>query len=326
MKRVLITGITGMAGSHLADFLLSNHPEVEVIGTKRYRSPRQNIVHLEGQIEMLDCDLMDASSARKLIADTKPDFIFHLAALSYVPDSWKQPQAYLNNNTTMQLNLFEAIREVGIDPVIQVALSSEQYGKVTEADLPLTEESPIRPISPYAVSKVTQDMMAYQYHQTYGLKVIRTRTFNHEGPRRGEMFVTSNFAKQIVQIEAGKKPPVIFVGNLESCRDWSDVRDIVKAYWLAVNHCTPGDVYVISSGTLRTVRSMLEELLANSKVNVEIVVDPDRLRPSDVVLLQGDSSKFRKQTGWEPTYTFEQTMSDLLEYWRRTAGVEQEIR
>lgn len=326
MKRVLITGITGMAGSHLADFLLANEPDVEIIGTKRYRSPRQNIAHLEKTIELIDCDLMDPSAARRLIVATKPDYIFHLAALSYVPDSWKSPQTYLTNNSCMQLNLFESIREAGIDPVIQVALSSEQYGNVAEADLPLTEESPIRPISPYAVSKVTQDMMAYQYYHSYGLKVIRTRTFNHEGPRRGEMFVTSNFAKQIVEIEAGKKPPVIFVGNLESCRDWSDVRDIVKAYWLGVNHCTPGDVYVISSGTLRTVRSMLEELLSYSTVKVEIVVDPDRLRPSDVVLLQGDSSKFRKQTGWAPTYTFEQTMSDLLEYWRRAAHVEQEIR
>lgn len=315
-----------MAGSHLADFLLANEPDVEIIGTKRYRSPRQNIAHLEKTIELIDCDLMDPSAARRLIVATKPDYIFHLAALSYVPDSWKSPQTYLTNNSCMQLNLFESIREAGIDPVIQVALSSEQYGNVAEADLPLTEESPIRPISPYAVSKVTQDMMAYQYYHSYGLKVIRTRTFNHEGPRRGEMFVTSNFAKQIVEIEAGKKPPVIFVGNLESCRDWSDVRDIVKAYWLGVNHCTPGDVYVISSGTLRTVRSMLEELLSYSTVKVEIVVDPDRLRPSDVVLLQGDSSKFRKQTGWAPTYTFEQTMSDLLEYWRRAAHVEQEIR
>lgn len=326
MKRVLITGITGMAGSHLADYLLANESCLEVIGTKRYRSPRQNIAHLENKIELIDCDLMDASATRKLIAATKPDYIFHLAALSFVPDSWKAPQVYLTTNSVMQLNVFEAIREVGIDPVIQIALSSEQYGNVSEADLPLTEESPIRPISPYAVSKVTQDMMAYQYHQSYGLKVIRTRTFNHEGPRRGEMFVTSNFAKQIVEIEAGRKPPVIFVGNLDSCRDWSDVRDIVRAYWLGVNYCTPGDVYVISSGTLRTVRSMLDELLAHSSVRVEVVVDPDRLRPSDVVLLQGDSSKFRNQTGWEPTVTFEQTMFDILEYWRRNAYVEQEIR
>jgi GDP-4-dehydro-6-deoxy-D-mannose reductase len=325
MKRVLITGITGMAGSHLADYLLKNHPEIDVVGTKRYRSQRQNIAQIESKVELVDCDFMDASSTRKLIKDTRPDVIFHLAALSFVPDSWKAPATYLHTNTLMQLNIFEAVRECAIDPVIQVALSSEQYGKVDPADLPLTEESPIKPISPYAVSKVTQDMMAYQYFQSYGLKVVRTRTFNHEGPRRGEQFVTSNFAKQIAEIEMGLRPPVILVGNLEASRDWSDVRDVVRAYWLGVNHCVPGDVYVISSGTMRTVRSMLEMMLSMSTAKVEIVVDPDRLRPSDVMLLQGDSSKFRAATGWEPMYSFEQTVQDSLDYWRAATKIHSNI-
>lgn len=323
MKRVLITGITGMAGSHLSDYLLANHPELQVFGTKRYRSQKQNIDHLQSKIELHDCDLLEPSAVLKLIQLTRPDYIFHLAALSYVPDSWRTPSVHLTTNAGMQLNLFEAIRETGIDPVVQVALSSEEYGKVDPADLPLTEDSPLRPISPYAVSKVTQDFLAYQYFHSYGIKVVRTRTFNHEGPRRGEQFVTANFAKQIAEIELGLRPPVIFVGNLESSRDWSDVRDVVRAYWLAVNHCKHGEVYNISSGTLRSVRQMLELMVSMStKQAIEVVTDPDRLRPSDVVLLQGDSTKFREATKWAPQISFEQTIQDTLDYWRMRLGAE----
>ncbi len=315
-KRVLITGTTGMVGSHLADFLLAEHPEVELVGTKRWRSNLSCAKHLERKMRFVDCDLTDAFSTLKLIREYRPDFIFHLAAQSYVLDSWTNPQSTITDNVTMQLNLFEAMRAAEVDAVIQVALSSEEYGKVLEHELPITERNPLRPLSPYAVSKVAQDLLAYQYFQSYGLKAIRTRAFNHEGPRRGEVFVTSNFAKQIAEIEAGLREPVVHVGNLESRRDWTDVRDMVRAYWLAVHHCTPGDDYVIATGVARTIKEMLDLLLSLTKTKIEVRPDPLRMRPSDVLVLQGDASKFKACTGWETTVAFEQTMSDMLDYWR----------
>jgi GDP-4-dehydro-6-deoxy-D-mannose reductase len=314
--KVLITGITGMAGSHLADYLLANEPNARIFGTKRWRSQTANIEHLPDKVTLIDCDLTDSSACMELIARTQPDYVFHLAAQSFVPDSWKNPHATITDNIGMQLNLFEAIRLHKLDPVIQVALSSEEYGKVYTHETPITESNPLRPLSPYAVSKVAQDMLAYQYHQSHKLRVIRTRTFNHEGPRRGEVFVTSNFAKQIAQIELGLSPAVIKVGNMHAQRDWSDVRDIVRAYWLAVHHCLPGEDYVIASGVARSIQSMLDFLLSLSSKKIEIQIDPERLRPSDVEVLQGDSTKFRKATGWEPRISFEQTMEDLLNYWR----------
>lgn len=315
-KRVLITGITGMAGSHLADLLLAEAPDYEIFGTKRWRSSLANVAHLDGKVKFIDCNLTDSTACLKLIETTRPDYVFHLAAQSFVPHSWQNPNATLSDNIMMQLHLFEAIRSVGIDPVIQIALSSEEYGKVLPNEVPVKENNPLRPLSPYAVSKVAQDMLAYQYNQSYGFKTIRTRAFNHEGPRRGEVFVTSNFAKQIAEIEAGLKPPQLKVGNLNARRDWSDVRDVARAYWLSVQHCVPGEEYVIASGQTRSIQELLDFLLSQTKSKIEIVIDPTRLRPSDVELLQGDPSKFIKATGWKPRYTFEQTMGDLLEYWR----------
>lgn len=321
MTRVLITGITGMVGSHLAEYLLREQPQCQVFGLKRWRSNLINIEQIKDQITLVDCDMLDPHGCFDAIKSIKPDYIFHLAAQSYVPDSWKNPQLTLIGNIQMQLNLFEAIRQVGIDPVVQVALSSEEYGRVLPSELPISEKNPLRPLSPYAVSKVTQDVLAYQYFESYGLKVIRTRAFNHEGPRRGEVFVTSNFAKQIAEIEAGIKMPVIHVGNLDAQRDWLDVRDVVRAYWIATQVCTPGDDYVISSGVSRSIRDMLNHLLTLTDCKIDIQTDPQRLRPSDVELLLGDSSKFRQKTGWKPEIDFNQTMSDLLDYWRGRLGV-----
>ena len=315
MKKALITGITGMAGSHLADHLLTVG-DVKVFGTKRWRSREDNISHIKDSVTFYDCDLRDYKNVQDTLNEVKPDFIFHLAAQSFVPTSWESPAATIKDNAEMQVNVFEAVRELGIDPVIQIALSSEEYGLVLPDEVPMNEDNPLRPLSPYAVSKVTQDMMGYQYHQSYGLKVIRTRTFNHEGPRRGDVFVTSNFAKQIAEIEAEKKKPIIEVGNLEAKRDWTDVRDIAKAYWLAVNKCEPGEVYVLASGETRTVQEMLDTLLGFSEVKVEVIQDPKRMRPSDVEVLWGDYSKFNKATGWKPSIPFEKMMEDLLNYWR----------
>jgi GDP-4-dehydro-6-deoxy-D-mannose reductase len=312
--RALITGITGFVGSHLAEFLLDKG--VEVHGISRFRSSTENIEGILRRIELHDGDLADAHALRRIVPEVKPDFIFHLGAQSFVPSSWASPAATMESNLLGSVHLFEAVREAGINPVIQIAGSSEEYGAVDRSALPITEQTPLKPLSPYAVSKVAMDYLGYQYYRSYGLRVIRTRAFNHEGPRRGESFVTSNFAKQIAEIEAGLKPPVIMVGNLEAERDYTDVRDVVKAYWLAVHKARPGDVYNICSGKAYTISAMLDLLLSMSHVKVEVRTDPARLRPSDVPVLLGDCSKFRAVTGWQPEIPFEQTMSDLLNYWR----------
>jgi GDP-4-dehydro-6-deoxy-D-mannose reductase len=316
--KVLITGITGFAGSHLAELLTAEHPEVEVFGTYRWRSRMDNIEHLRGKFQLLETDLRDYTSVARALDRARPDFIFHLAAQSFVPASWSAPSETLTTNITSQTNLFEAIRNLGLDPVVQIACSSEQYGLVHPEETPIKETNPLRPLSPYAVSKVAQDFLAYQYFQSYGLKAIRTRGFNHTGPRRGQVFVTSNFCSQVAAIELGLQEPVIRVGNLEAIRDFTDVRDMVRAYWLAVQHARPGEVYNIASGKGIHIREMLDRLLALASVKVEIEVDPDRLRPSDVEILIGDSSKFRADTGWEPRIPFDQTLRDLLDYWRET--------
>jgi GDP-4-dehydro-6-deoxy-D-mannose reductase len=316
MKRVLITGITGFAGSHLADHVLAEHPGVEVLGTYRWRSRRDNIEHLEGKIRLLECDLGDMTALRSTLAAARPDAIFHLAAQSFVPTSWSSPAETFHVNVTGQIHLFEAIRSLGIDPVVQIACSSEEYGLVHKDETPIREDNPLRPLSPYAVSKVAQDFLAYQYFRSYGLRAIRTRGFNHEGPRRGEVFVMSNFAKQIAAIEAGEQVPVIRVGNLDSVRDFTDVRDMVRAYWLAAERGEPGEVYNIASGRGITIREMLDRLLAMARVEVAVETDPARLRPSDVEVLLGDSSKFRAATGWAPRIPLEQTLADSLDYWR----------
>ena len=316
--RALITGITGFAGSHLAEYLLAEHPDVEVFGTYRWRSRMDNIEHLRAKIKLLEADLRDLTSVHAALDRARPDFIFHLAAQSFVPSSWTAPNETLTTNIVSQTNLFEAIRSLRLDPVVQLACSSEQYGLVHPDEVPIKETNPLRPLSPYAVSKVAQDYLGYQYFQSYGLKAIRTRGFNHTGPRRGQVFVTSNFCSQVAAIELGQQEPVIRVGNIEAIRDFTDVRDMVRAYWLAVNHGKPGEVYNVATGTGIRIRDMLDRIIALANVEVKIEVDPERLRPSDVEILIGDSSKFRADTGWAPRIPFEQTLRDLLDYWRRT--------
>ena len=322
--RALITGITGFAGSHLAEFLLAEHPEVAVFGTYRWRSRMDNVEHLRSRIKLLEADLRDYTSVYNSLDRSKPDFIFHLAAQSFVPSSWTAPNETLTTNIAGQTNLFEAVRALRIDPVVQIACSSEQYGLVLPDEVPIKETNPLRPLSPYAVSKVAQDYLGYQYFQSYGLKAIRTRGFNHTGPRRGQVFVTSNFCSQVAAIELGLQEPVIRVGNIEAIRDFTDVRDMVRAYWLAVNHGKPGEVYNIASGQGIRIREMLDRVIALADVDVRVEVDPERLRPSDVEILIGDSTKFRADTGWEPRIPFEQTLRDLLAYWRRTLAARQQ--
>ena len=313
--KALITGITGFAGSHLVDYLLAEQPQVEIFGTYRWRSPRNLISHVRGQVELIETDLRDLASTTAMLERVQPDFIFHLAAQSFVPASWSAPAATLDTNILGQTNLFEGVRRLGLDPVIQIACSSEEYGLVYPEETPIKETNPLRPLSPYAVSKVTQDFLGYQYFQSYGMKVIRTRGFNHTGPRRGEVFVTSNFAKQLAYIRAGKAEPVIHVGNLNAVRDFTDVRDMVRAYWLAVTKAKPGEVYNIATGEGITIQELLDRLIDLAGVEVEVRPDPARMRPSDVEILVGDSSKFQEDTGWKPEIPFDQTLKDTIDYW-----------
>jgi GDP-4-dehydro-6-deoxy-D-mannose reductase len=314
--RVLITGITGFAGSHLAEHILAHHPDVEVQGIVRWRSRMENIVAIRQKVELYEADLKDLVSLQICLAHIKPDRIFHLAAQSFVPTSWKCPAETFAINAIGQVNLFEAVRSLKLSPRIHIAGSSEEYGQVFESEVPMKETNPLRPLSPYAVSKVAQDLLAFQYFRSYGIHTVRTRGFNHTGPRRGEVFATSSFAKQIAEIEKGKRDPVIRVGNLEAKRDFTDVRDMVEAYWLSLEKGEAGEVYNIGSGIARPVKEVLETLLSMSKVKVRIEIEEARLRPSDVPILLADASKFVRLTGWKPRIPFEQTLRDLLDYWR----------
>lgn len=313
--KVLITGITGFVGSHLAEYCLARG-DVEVFGSVRWRSRMENVEHILDKMELIDCDLRDAGAVKHCLRDVKPDYIFHLAAQSFVPTSWKAPAETLVTNIVGQLNIFEAVRDLELSCRIQIAGSSEEYGLVHEDEVPIKETNPFRPLSPYGVSKVGQDLLGYQYHMSYGMDVVRTRAFNHTGPRRGEVFVCSNFAKQIVLIEKGKKEPVIEVGNLDAKRDFTDVRDMVGGYWLALEKGEPGEVYNIGSGKAIVIKDLLQMLLEMTDVQIEVRQDPQRMRPSDVQILLADSTKFRKLTGWEPKIPFEKTLEDLLNYWR----------
>jgi len=314
--KVLITGITGFAGSHLADFILSQHKDVKVYGFLRWRSRRDNIDHILDKINLYEADLKDIVSLKKALSQIKPDRIFHLAAQSFVPTSWNCPAETFSINAIGEINLFEAVISLGINPRIQIAGSSEEYGLVHPDEVPMKEDNHLRPLSPYAVSKVAQDLLAYQYFKSYGLHTVRTRGFNHTGPRRGDVFICSNFAKQIAMIEKNKQEPVMYVGNLDAKRDFTDVRDMVRAYWLSLEKGKKGDVYNIGTGKTYRIQEILDRLLSLTEDDIEIKVDPRRLRPSDVPVLLSDSTKFRKISGWEPKIPFSQSLKDLLDFWR----------
>ncbi|MFC2169228.1 GDP-mannose 4,6-dehydratase [Acidobacteriota bacterium] len=314
--RVLITGITGFAGSHLAEYILENHPDIKIYGTIRWRSRMENIHHIQDKISLAEADLKDIVSLKKCLEEIKPDRIFHLAAQSFVPTSWKMPKETFMINAIGQINLFEAILALNLSVKIHIAGSSEEYGLVNHDEVPMKETNPLRPLSPYAVSKVAQDLLAWQYFKSYGLKVVRTRGFNHTGPRRGDVFICSNFAKQLAEIEKGIREPLIYVGNLEAKRDFTDVRDIVRGYWFSLEKGKEGDVYNIGTGKSYSMKEVLDILLSLCKLEVKVEVDPSRLRPSDVPHLLSDCTKFRQLSGWEPKIPFRETLRDLLNYWR----------
>lgn len=315
--KVLITGITGMVGSHLADYILDNHPDVEVHGLVRWRSPRENIQHILDRVNLHLGDLRDPNSLIEVLREVKPDRIFHLAAQSFVTASFSAPADTIATNVIGTTNLLDAVRITGLDPRIHVCSSSEVYGQVTQKDIPIKESLGFRPASPYAVSKVGEDMIAFQYFTSYGMHTVRTRMFTHTGPRRGDVFAESFFAKQVAEIEAGLHPGPIRVGNLDSVRTFTDVRDAVRAYWLLLEHCPAGEVYNIGGDHPVTIREVVEKIMSMACCKVTHEVDPALLRPSDVTLQIPDSSKFRAATGWKPEIPLERTLRDLLEYHKK---------
>lgn len=313
--KVLITGVTGFVGSHLAEFCLARG-DVEVLGTYRWRSPRDNIEHIK-DLELIEVDLLDFASVQKALQRVRPDWIFHLAAQSYVPTSWSAPTHTLQTNILGQVHLFEAMRALDLlDTRFLVVGSSEEYGLVHANEVPIRETNPLRPLSPYGVSKVAQDLLGFQYFRSYGLLTVRTRAFNHGGPRRGEVLLPSDFAKQIAEIEEGLAEPIVKVGSLDPVRDFTDVRDIVRAYWLALEKGETGEVYNIGSGNSPSIGELLERLLQFTDVSIEVRQVPEKMRPSDVERLVGDSSKFRDRTGWAPQITLDTMLRDTLDYWR----------
>ena len=322
--KALITGITGMVGSHLADFLLSE-TDWDIYGMCRWRSPLDNVSHLldranrSDRLKFLSADLRDYISLLNVVEEVQPDYVFHLAAQSYPSTSFTSPLDTLDTNILGTVRLLEVLRRCsGIDPVIHVCASSEVYGRVPREKLPINEECSFHPASPYAISKVGTDLLGRYHTEAHGQKVITTRMFTHTGPRRGDVFAESTFAKQIAMIEAGQIPPVLKVGNLDSLRTWADVRDAVRAYYLLVTvNPIAGQSYNIGGTYSCTIRQMLDYLLSlSSRKDIRVEVDPQRLRPIDADLQVPDTSKFHRHTGWEPEISFEKTMTDLLEYWR----------
>jgi GDP-mannose 4,6-dehydratase len=315
-KRILITGITGFVGSHLAEYIIGKKEKHRIYGLCRWRSPKDNLKEIYKKITPLEGDLGDLGCLIRNIKRAKPDFIFHLAAQSYVLTSFNSPVHTMSTNVIGTANVLEAVRISGLDPIVHICSSSEVYGQVTKKDIPISEECPFRPASPYAVSKVGEDMVALQYWLSYGTRTIRTRMFTHTGPRRGDVFAMSSFAKQIAAAELGLVKPVVRVGNLDSVRTFCDVRDAVRAYWIMVHKCPPGEVYNIGGNRTMTIREALKILLAFAKIRLQIKVDPQLIRPSDVTLQIPCTDKFRKATGWKPEIPVEKTFRDLLDFWR----------
>jgi len=324
-QRALITGITGMVGSHLTDFLLEN-TDWDIYGMCRWRSPLDNVEHLldranrKDRVRFIHGDLNDYVSLANAIDGSRPDYVFHLAAQSYPGTSFTAPLDTLETNILGTARFLEALRRSpGINPIIHVCSSSEVFGRVPQEKLPINEECSFHPASPYAISKIGTDMVGRFHAEAYGQKVTVTRMFTHTGPRRGDVFAESTFAKQIAMIERGLIPPVVKTGNLNSLRTWSDVRDAVRAYYMLLTvNPIPGEYYNIGGTYSCTVGEMLGYLvsLSTAKDTIQVETEDVRLRPLDADLQLPDTLKFRKHTGWEPLIPFEKTMQDLLDYWR----------
>lgn len=320
MTTVLITGITGFVGSHLAEYCLQM-PQVSVVGFRRYHlSSLRNVTTFAERVRWIDCDMMDPKSVTKAIAAIRPDIVFHMASQSFVGPSWDHPLLYMDANYKMTVNLLEACINCGINPRIHIPGSGEEYGDVDEKDLPIREATPLKPVNPYAVTKIAQDLIGYVYFRSYGLRVIRTRAFNHEGPRRDRWFGIPWYAYQIARVEQGRQDKHLSVGHIDDVRNFTHVQDMVRAYWLAAEKCAPGELFLIGSERredIYTFRQALERLIEMSSVRgITYSIDPQYVRPTNVPRLICDASKFSKLTGWKPEIGFDRILTDTLEYWR----------
>jgi GDP-4-dehydro-6-deoxy-D-mannose reductase len=313
--RALITGINGFVGGHLAEHLLQQGGW-DIWGLSR--SPAVGLPLLRGQVTMVQADLADPESTTRAIVAARPNVIFHLAGQPFVPESFRDPAATLAANTLGALHIFLALIEYRMATRVLVVGTNEEYGKILPEDLPLGEDAPLRPTSPYGVSKVAQSMLGLQYHLSHGLDIVRVRPFTHIGPRQNQRFVTAAFARQIARIERGLQPPVMQVGNLSACRDFTDVRDVVRAYALLMRHGVAGEVYNLGTGQAVMIRDMLHMLLAESATPIEVQLSADLMRPIDIPLVTCDAHKLRACTGWSPSIPIRQTMIDILAYWRNT--------
>jgi GDP-mannose 4,6-dehydratase len=329
-KRALITGITGMVGSHLAEYLLEK-TDWEVFGMCRWRSPLDNLSNVAGRINagdrisLLYGDLRDTLSIQAVVAKAQPDYVFHLAAQSFPRTSFDAPLDTMDTNVQGTVRVLDALKQTSPKAIIHVCASSEVFGRVPREKLPIDEECSFHPASPYAISKVGTDLVGRFYAEAYGMTVMTTRMFTHTGPRRGDVFAESTFAKQIAMIEHGLIPPVVKVGNLQSLRTIADVRDAVRAYYMLLTvNPVAGAYYNIGGVHSCTVGDILDTLLSYStrKSEIRIEVDPDRLRPIDADLQIPNVAKFSKHTGWKPEIAYDKTLRDLLDYWRSRVEVE----
>ena len=312
--KALITGINGFIGSYLAEHLLAKGMSIH--GTVHDLTRIENIAHLKDKITLSKCDVRDRVTVKKVIRKSVPDFVFHLAAQSRPDISWKNPRETMETNVMGTMNIFESIRGLKLDPKILVACSSAEYGFITKNEGSIKEYHQLLPLSPYGVSKVAQDLLAYQYFQNYNMKTIRVRIFGTAGPRKtGD--VCSDFARQIAEIEHEKRKPIVHVGNLDARRDLTDVRDTVEAFWLLMERGKIGDVYNVCSSKAYKIGDILNKFLEMSEIGIKVKVDPKKLRPSDEPIIVGDNSKIRKDCRWRPKIPIENTLEDTLNYWRK---------
>ena len=316
-KKVLITGVTGFVGSHLVDFLLANTNH-KIYGLKRMNSSLRNIKDSKDKITLINGDLTDQTSLVRALEACQPDYIYHLGALSWVSPSWDMPAAYMQTNAVGTVNLFEAMRVVGNKARLLISCTPEEFGDVPKEMIPITEETRIHPINPYAASKVAQDAVCMSYAASYGFDVVRTRAFNHEGTRRDILGANASWAYQIAQIEKGLVEPVIKVGNLAATRNFTDVRDTVRAYYLAMEKGESGELYLIGTQQIHTMEQCLKMLISLSPMKDKITyeVDPARVRPTELNTFVGKFDKFEALTGWKPTISLQETMKAILDYWR----------
>ncbi|NTU79134.1 MAG: GDP-mannose 4,6-dehydratase [Chloroflexales bacterium] len=311
--RALITGINGFVGSYLAEYVLAQG-RYELWGLTR--SPGRLAPHLAEHVTEVHADLSDAEATMRAMVAARPSVIYHLAGQPFVPESFRDPAATLSTNTLGALHIFLSLIELRSPTRVIVVGTNEEYGKITEDDLPISEQTPLRPANPYGVSKAAQSLLSLQYHLSHGLDIIRVRPFTHIGPRQNERFVTASFARQIARIELGLQPPIVQVGNLSARRDFTDVRDMVRAYALTVEHGEPGAVYNIGAGQAVMIRDLLDILLEESTARVEVRLNPELMRPIDIPLVVCDATRLHERTGWKPQIPLRQTLRDILNYWR----------